>query len=303
MSERLVVLGGLGLWLGVALLVAPLRWFRRPPLVTRLRPYAPGGASHAPREGAFSIASLREIATPLSTAIGERLARMLGVGEELAVRLRRIHAPLDVAAFRIRQLGWSLVAVVLAAGGALAVGLPAAPTLVLLLVAPLLAFLVLEQQVVAASEARQRRLLLELPVVAEQLGMLLSAGWSLGAALGRLGERGHGVAAEDLRDVTTRMRQGLSDVAALREWADLAGVDALGRLVGVLSLNREASDLGALVAEEARAIRRDVHRELLEAIERKGQQVWIPVTVAALVPGAILIAVPFIHAMRAFAGS
>ena len=47
-------------------------------------------------------------------------------------------------------------------------------------------------------------------------------------------------------------------------------------------------------------IRSEVHRELIEAIERKGQQVWIPVTVATLVPGAVLLAVPFIEALRLF---
>jgi hypothetical protein len=67
----------------------------------------------------------------------------------------------------------------------------------------------------------------------------------------------------------------------------VADVGALHRLVGVLALNRQSGDLGRLIGEEARVIRRDVHRELIETIERRGQQVWIPVTVAALVPGVI----------------
>ena len=58
-----------------------------------------------------------------------------------------------------------------------------------------------------------------------------------------------------------------------------------------------------MIGEEARAIRRDVHRELIETIERRGQQVWIPVTVAALVPGVIFLAVPFIAALSLFANS
>ena len=97
-----------------------------------------------------------------------------------------------------------------------------------------------------------------------------------------------------------RIRQGLSEVDALREWAALADVDALSRLVAVLAMNREAGDLGRLVSEEARSIRRAVQRELIEQIERRAQQVWIPVTVATLVPGAVLLAVPFIEALRLF---
>jgi hypothetical protein len=80
-------------------------------------------------------------------------------------------------------------------------------------------------------------------------------------------------------------------------------VPAVERLVQVLALNRQAGDLGRLISEEARAIRRDVQRELVERIERREQQVWIPVTVATLVPGVIFMAVPFVEAMRLFAGS
>ena len=40
-----------------------------------------------------------------------------------------------------------------------------------------------------------------------------------------------------------------------------------------------------------------------EQIERRSQQVWIPVTVAALVPGAIFIAIPFLEALRVFSTS
>jgi hypothetical protein len=57
------------------------------------------------------------------------------------------------------------------------------------------------------------------------------------------------------------------------------------------------------VADEARSIRREVHRQLIEEIERRAQQVWIPVTVATLVPGAVLLAVPFLEALRLFSTS
>jgi Flp pilus assembly protein TadB len=139
--------------------------------------------------------------------------------------------------------------------------------------------------------------------VSEQLGMLLSAGYSLGSALNRIAARGRGACGRDLARVCGRIRQGLSEVDAVREWASIAGVDALERLAGVLALNREAGDLGRLIAEEARSIRKEVQRELVETIERRSQQVWIPVTVATLVPGVIFLAVPFLEAMRLFTSS
>lgn len=300
---RLFVLSGLALWAGATLLLSQVRWFARPPLVARLRPYTPGGLAAPQRGGVLSVESFREVVGPLSRRFGERLARLLGVSEELAVRLERVHSPLDVTAFRLRQVGWSV------AGVGIAVLFSAAlrpdPVLILLLMlgSPVLAFLILEQQMAAASQRWQRRLFLELPVISEQLAMLLSAGFSLGSALNRLAERGHGACATDLQRVTSRIRQGLSEVEALREWAVVARVDSLDRLVPVLALNRDASDLGRLISDEARAIRNDVQRQLVEIMERRSQSVWIPVTVATLVPGVIFLSIPFIEALSLFSGS
>ncbi|MDQ6927337.1 MAG: type II secretion system F family protein [Actinomycetota bacterium] len=299
---RLAVLSGLAAWAGCTLWFSEVRWFARPSLADRLRPYAPGGMSPRSRALLPSVESFREIVRPLCRVLGERVARGLGVGEDLSVRLERIHSPLDVTAFRVRQLGWSAFGFVAGALFTLALRPPVLIGLLGIFGGAALAFLVFEQRAASASDAWKRRLFLELPVVAEQLAMLLSAGFSLGAALNRLATRGKGNAARDLARVCGRVRQGLSDIEALREWATLADVAALNRLIPVLALNREASDLGRLLSEEARAIRKDVQRELVETAERRGEQVWIPVTVAALVPGVIFIAVPFIEALRLFSG-
>lgn len=300
--SRMVLLCGLVGWAGVTLLLSQLRWFRRVALAERLRTYAPGQGATATAAGTrlSSLRSLREVLEPLLHDIAEQLSRLFGVSEELAVRLERTHSPLDVAAFRARQFGWSLAAFSAGSALTLATSMPAAPAVLFILGAPLLTFLLLEQQAITASQRWQRRLFHELPVVSEQLGMLLSAGYSLGAALNRLANRGQGCCARDLARVCGRIRQGLGEIEALDEWAALAGVDAVARLVSVLSLNRDGGDLGRLITEEARAIRRDAHRELIEAVERRAQQVWIPVTVATLVPGVLFLTVPFVEAMRLF---
>jgi tight adherence protein C len=300
---RLAVACGLALWAGSTLVLSQLRWFARPSLIDRLRPYAPGGASRLASRHVLSVGSVRDVIGPLCRSIGERLARAVGVTEELAVRLERLHSPLDVTGFRLHQVGWSLAGFGAMALVTLTLRPPPIAGLILLLAGPFLVFLVLEQRLASASEGWKRRLFLELPVVAEQLAMLLSAGYSLTGALNRLAERGTGYAAKDLARVCGRIRQGLSEIDALREWAGVADVEALHRLVPVLALNREASDLGRLVSEEARAIRRDAHRELIELIERRAQQVWIPVTVAALVPGVLFLAAPFMQALRLFSSS
>ena len=298
----LLLLSGVALFVGTTLLLAELRWFRRRPLVDRLAAYVPGGAGRR-NTALLDAESFRQVVGPLAQAVGERVARTLGVTEALDRRLRRVHSPLDVAAFRSRQLGRAGAGLV---GGTLlasALPLPGVVAIGFVLGGPLLGFLVVEQMVVSESERWKRRLLLELPVVTEQLGMLLGAGYSLGSALSRLAARGRGACGRDLRRVRDRVQQGLGEVEALREWADLADVDALRRLVGVLALNRQSGDLSRLIAEEARAVRRDAHRQLLATIERRSQQVWIPVTVAALVPGVMFLAVPFVEALRLFGTS
>jgi len=297
------VLSGLVLWVGMTLALSTQRWFARRPLTERLRPYTPGGMAVTHRAGLLSLETFRDVVGPLSRNVGDTLGRLFGVSEDLGTRLVRIHSSMDVTAFRVRQLGWTVGAFGLGGLAAIALRVPPAVGLLFVLGAPLLAFLVLEQTVARASSRWQRRLFLELPVVSEQIGMLLSAGYSLGAALNRVAARSSGACGRDLNRVCSRIRQGLSETEALREWAALADVDAVDRMVRVLSLNREAGDLGRLIAEEARTIRRDVQRELVERVEKREQQVWIPVTVATLIPGVIFMAVPFLEAIRLFSGS
>jgi tight adherence protein C len=298
----LLVVAGLLAWVGLTLLLSEVRWFARRPLVDRVAAYVPGGSAQRSRAGLLSVESFREAVGPLARSLGSQFSRLFGVSEDLDRRLRRVHADLDVTEFRVRQIGWSLAG--LGVGGLLSIALAPRITIALSLVftlgGMLLAFLLLEQQVTAVSDRWKRELRLELPVVAEQIGMLLGSGYSLLAALDRVADRGRGAIARDLRRVTGRVRQGVSEEAALREWAELADVDAVERFVAVLALNREASDLGHLIAAEARSIRRDVQRDLVETMDRRGQQVWIPVTVATLLPGVIFIAIPFSSALSAF---
>ena len=271
------------------------------PLTARLQPYAVGAANASGRRGMLSGESFREALAPAARAIGERLSRAFGVADELETRLARVHATEDPTTFRLRQVGATTLGFGLGGFVAVAFQPPLLIGLLFTLGTPLLAFLLVEQRLASASRAWQRALFLELPIVTEQLAMLLSAGYSLTAALNRIAHRSSGCCARDLRRVCVRIEHGLGEAPALREWADVAAVPAVERLVTVLALNRQTSDLGRLLSDEARNVRRDVARELTERVERRGQQVWIPVTVATLVPGVIFLAVPFMAALQVFA--
>ena len=300
---RVLVACGLVLWAGAALLLSSIRWFARAPLAERLRPFAADPhAARGRRPGLLSVESFRDVLRPAAVALGELVGRLTGT-EDLATRLARVHSPLDAAGFRVQQVGRAGLGLLVGAALAAAVRPPAPIALLLILGLPALAFLLAERSLQRAASARQRRLAIELPVIAEQVAMLLASGWSTGGALQRVAERGTGVAAQDLAVVVGRVRQGLGEAEALREWRDLADVPAADRLVAVLAMQRATTDLGRLLAAEAKAIRQDHHRLLLEHLDRRSQQVWIPVTVATLVPGAIFLSIPFIEALRLFTGS
>jgi tight adherence protein C len=300
---RIALGAGVLLWAGTTLLLSCWARMDRPTLLDRLRPYHPGTLSVPADRGVFSVSSLREVIGPLARSSGDRLARLFGVTESVSARLHRIHSAMDATAFRVRQLLVTGASLVVAALIAAVRGLPAAVAAFLVLGLPVLTFLLIEQRLARASDRWKRDVALELPVVSEQIAMLLNAGYSLGAAISRLAARGSGCVAQDLSVVVNRVRQGVSETEALREWAELAQVEGVTRLVGVLALHSEAADLGRLVSAEAGQARRDLHRRTLEAIERRAQQVWVPVTVATLVPGVILLAVPFLSALRLFANS
>lgn len=284
-------------WLGLTLLLGQLRWFRRGPLIERVRPYLFGLSRRTETDEGNA---LLRILGPLARDAGAAIAKFCGVNEELSTRLERIHSSFDPTAFRLRQLGWASAALCAAVLIAVATTPPTPFFLLLVAGAPTLAFLIVESQLSRRSRDWKRSLVLELPIVSEQLGMMLSAGYSLGAALQRVSRRSTGAVAQDLQRVLTRIQHGIDENNALREWAATADVPAVGRLVGVLALNRDAGDLGHLITQEARAVRSEVHRDLVETIEKRGQQVWIPVTVATLVPGLLFLSVPFTEALRLF---
>ncbi|MFT7474281.1 MAG: tight adherence protein C [Verrucomicrobiales bacterium] len=296
---RLLAAASLAMFVGATLVLSEIRLFKNQSLSARVSPYLPGERSTHSRE-LLSLESFSQLLRPLAESIGAVTARIFGISEELPRRLRRVHWSIDASEFRLRQIGWALGSATLVLLFGLVLGVPAPILSMLTLVAPLLAFLIIEQQLATASDRWKERTFQELPVVAEQLAMLLGSGFSLGAAMHRLSERGSGVIAIDLGQVVHRIRQGTTEQAALLEWADIVDIDAVSRLVSILSLNKEAGDLGNMVSTEARTVRAEAHRSLLESIEKKNQQVWIPVTLAALVPGVILMMIPFVSALSDF---
>jgi tight adherence protein C len=296
---RPLAVSSLLLFIGATLVLADLPWFRQRALTDRLRPYLPSAVQPAPTSW-LSASTLAELLASIGERLGVWLSRINGFSDPLAIRLARVGSPLPSPSFRVRQLASALLGASCGALVAIAIGMPSIAGLTITFGGSAAGFVAPEQRLNRAARARQTEVFRELPVVSEQLAMLLAAGFSLVGALSRIAQRGSGACARDIDGVCRRIRQGLTESQALREWADVVDVDALHRLVRLLAHNRETSDLGRLIAEEARAIRREAHRNLIELIERRSQQVWVPVTVATLLPGVIFLAIPFISALSLF---
>lgn len=286
---------------GLAMLLAGAPWFRDRPLVDRLRPYV-GGADLAGRREPGTLADVAQVLSPIARDLGARVSRSLGVTSDLSTRLARAGRDTDADSFRLRQLSHAVVALILAGAWVMAVRPNPALCIATVAGAPVLVILGHEHALSRAGEQRRKRLAAELPILVEQLGLLVAAGFSVTGALTRLATRGNGIASQDLSRVLLRIRHGVPERTALADWSELSGIEAIGRVTAILSLHGQTADLGLLIADEARTVRAEAHRELLEAIERRSQLVWIPVTVATLVPGLIFLAVPFMSAMSQVGG-
>lgn len=285
---------------GSVLVLERIRPLRRSGLGARVRPYvAPTTSGNRRLPGGAAVTA---VMAPLAEVFGNLLANAMGIHTPLDARLARAGREQTPGEFRLSQLTGALAALGATSVAVLLVGPPAPVSIVLLLGAPVLVALLAERRLETEASARAEIVSLELPVVAEQLGILLGSGLSLGAALDRIARRSDGLVATELANVVREVRRGRTETEALRDWARLADSQGVDRLVSVLSLHRDASDLGALISTEARAIRDASHRALVETIEKRAQLVWVPVTVATLVPGLILIGVPFVRAMSAVAG-
>ena len=233
--------------------------------------------------------------------LARRVAALFDADAELASRLSAAGLARTPSGFRARQLGGAVGALAACAAALSLAGASAALAAGGALAAAGATYGICEQRLSAQGAARRAHISEELPIVAEHIGMLLASGMSLTGALRAAAQRGEGFCAADLEGVTARVSGGSSVEMALAEWADIAGSAEIRRFVGVLTLHSDAADIAALVADEVRSARMEAHRRLIERIERRNEQVWIPVTVAALVPGAVLLAIPFSDALRGYA--
>jgi tight adherence protein C len=282
-----VVLGGaFGAGLALILWATP-RWSAAS-LARRVGPYLRDIAD--PR-------GLTPLAAPGRATRSELLGRLtarLGGEETVIARLRRAGWAMDAAAFRARQLGWGVGALI--TGAALVVVLMATGTATpaVVLVPPIAAAAGVagyDMVLSRAARARAARAAEELPTILEFLALCLAAGEGAYDAIRRVAAIGSGEIVAELRDAVVSVGTGASLTDALAQVARHLDTPSVTRSIDqiVAAIDRGAP-LAHVLQAQATDAREDAKRLLIEKAGRKEIYMLIPL-VFLILPLSVLIAV------------
>lgn len=281
------VLWGLALSAGLLLMARRVPRLAAPTLARRIAPYV--------RDVADPV-GMTPLLGPRSTMGDWRgaLARRLGGDDALRRRLGQAGWSVSAGEFRVSQLTWALVGLVL--GGAIGVALIVAGRgwaggVLLPVVMAVIGAVLRDAQLGAAARSRARRIHDEVPTVLEFVALCLSAGESLIDALRRVGAIGTGELTAHLRTAVLASGTGSSLSAALTDTARTVDVPSLTRAVDhlVAAIDRGAPLAQVLQAQAADA-REDAKRVLIEQAGRKEILMLLPLVFLVL-PLSVLFAI------------
>jgi tight adherence protein C len=302
----MVVGGALGACFGLSLLlvVRRLPFLRKPSVDDRIGPYLRdiGGSDiflGVVDSGSPFYAILRLFGPSLRSG-ARRLERLLGGASSIRRRLARAGIERSVEEFRIEQVLWGTAAfgfglVVSIVALSFGVGNPLG-MLMFCGVLGVLGVLARDTCLTAQVRRRERRLLAELPTVAELLALSVAAGEGPAAALDRVARACRGELAGELKRVLGETRAGETLVRALDGLADRTGLLALSRFADGLAVALErGTPLADVLRAQAGDIREAGRRELIESGARREVAMMVPViflvlpvTIAfAFYPGAV----------------
>jgi tight adherence protein C len=283
----------LGLLLGWMLLLGSLRSLRRPSLLRRLERRLDGAADDVP-----SRQALRR------TRSGDRLggtreSRLDWRRGGLRGRLERAGSeatPRQLAIGTLACATAGLVFGVLVSTATTSTALRLALALLGAAIGSLAPFGFLEQR----ATRRQAERTDAFPLLVEHLAMLAGHGFAVPEAFWRLERRWRDTTVgADLRALCRRMAQGAEPAVAVADWAEAHRFPPGERLADALAATATSSDCERVLWQLGRAERERHLAELVRRFQVREQQVWIPVTVAAFVPGMLLLVLPFARALHA----
>lgn len=295
---------GAAIGLGLLLVIRRLPFLRRPSVDERIAPYIRdlgGPTAFGTMDGSTStLHAVVRMFEPTLRGGARRLERILGGAASVRRRLARAGSDRSVEEFRIEQLIWGAIGFgvafvvslfVLAAGRGNAIGM-------IILCGASTSFGVLARDTYLSSQVkrRERRLISQLPTVAELLALSVAAGEGPAAALERVTRSCRGELVDELNEVLASTRTGESLVRALDALAGRTGLLALSRFAdGIAVALERGTPLADVLRAQAGDIRDGSKRELIESGAKREVAMMVPVvflvlpvTIAfAFFPGAI----------------
>lgn len=271
--------------LGVVLASGLLLVWRGLPLpgrtdfLARVEPYLdPAGA----RAHEHELAPLHRLATWLRSQTAGTLGRLLGGDAGLRERLRRAGRAEDVEAFRVQQSLWGLAGscLALAVGGTLwwARDASLVAVAVVTLAAALGGAMTRDWALGQQTRRRERRLVGELPAVAELLALAVTAGESTAEALERVSRMSRGELARELERCLAEARTGATLPQALHGLSVRTGSPPVTRFVdGLVVALERGTPLGDVLRAQAADAREAGRQALIEEGGRREIAMMVPV--------------------------
>jgi tight adherence protein C len=289
---------GAGVGLGFLLVVSRLRVIHRTPLAVRVLPYVQdvprvGGATS--RVEAATSSAARGVFGPLLRGAADAVERVLGGSESVRRRIERADLGISVADLRVEQVLWGLsgFAVAAAYGVLRALADPGASPVVALglcAVAFVVAVLARDSHLSTQARRRERRIVEELPTVAELLALAVAAGESPVTALERVVRRSGGELSTELARVLAAVRTGEPVAAAFDQLAARTGLPVVARFAqGIAVAVERGTPLADVLHAQAADVREAGRRELIEVAARREVLMMVPVVFLVL-PVTILFA-------------
>ncbi|MFN8077242.1 MAG: type II secretion system F family protein [Kineosporiaceae bacterium] len=290
---------------GLLLVVLRRPSARRVDLVDRVAPYVRGATPsrllrRPSREG--WLPGLERGVAPLASSLTGVLERLTGSAVAAQRRLDQLGSTASVADFRARQViagaaggvGGAALGLFLVTARGAAVGV----FLVALVLGAVAAVLGVDLELTRRVRARQRRILTQLPAVAELLALSVAAGEGAAGALDRVSRVGRGELSGELRRAMTEVRAGASLVQALDGLARRVPVPGLVRFVdGVVISVERGTPLAEVLRAQAMDVQQAARRDLMELGGKKEVLMMVPVVFLILPVTVAFIVYPGLAAL------
>lgn len=295
------LVGGTGLWLVVWRATS-----RRPRLDDRLAPYLRVRSTTSgllrPAATRSPFPTLERLVRPVMRDAVRVVARLGSPTAELERRLRRAGRDETVEQLRAEQVLWAVLGLALGLLlGLLAVVRGAHPVggVVTVVTGALAGVVVRDQLLTAQVRRRERRILAELPTVAELLALSVGAGEGALGALERVARTTHGELAAEVGRVVADTRAGTPLTVALERMADRTGLVSLSRFAEAVAVAVErGTPLADVLRAQAGDVREASRTALMETGGRKEVLMMVPV-VFLILPVTVVFAIfPGLAALR-----